>query len=607
MKNFRKSINNILPCDIELASLLVVGFITHWAALYFIFPGFYDPFWPNHADAYASVAVANTISYWELLNRPRPVGQLISGFVGKAGVRSAIFFFTCLVVINAVYTVFIIRKLIPELYNIKFKKFLIFAAIPYFFTLFTHPGQYIWAAYDGWALLSYLFLLITVNLLILRRGYLFVFGALMAAFLCKETYILSSILLMATWFIFFRESGDNRLLKICGILLFSILLSFYINRVNQSVFISGGNIDSPYLINLHPLSVLSETIRYCNEGVSLQGWLLLLAVMIIGFTNRNKLGSIFVVVSTTIVAGILALVPNSVLPNHHLGGYSWSAAYLLFLPVLYIPALCSGKLEKFWLLIFTMAIVVQPLFLQTRYKSGNWNIEQQRLLKRLQLNIQARLGMIHPESTRAILVTGLTMPFHPFHHGAVLHSFHNLGKTKFYVVSYVSPLISSKDVFATPPESNPVVYVKSEQVINIKFDEVWAFGSDGNIININEKYFHNFLGLDSLYYIFPEAGEILGVFSDSWREPDPYQLLRAGVALIGYNQPELAGKFLTACIGRIPTNPYGYYYQGIAQEMLGNNALANTYFISAINHDDKITPNPAFTSGFNRTQSKAVE
>jgi hypothetical protein len=590
---------------VEFIALLLAGFIMHAATLWLVFPGFYDPFWPNHSDFYGSVALANAGNYWDLLTLPRPVGQLISTLLGQAGVRGSIFLFTCLVVINAVGTIMLLRKFVPAMGNTKLTTFLIFGAIPYLFVVFSHPFQYTWAAYDGWATASYTLLLLAALLAINRYSVLLIFLSALAAFLVKETYVLSSLCLAGIWWIGASATDKPRLLRNLIGVFAAVILAYFINVRSESIFISDGGKESPYFINMAPDSVMSEFLRYCTEGVSLAGWLYLFLLVVMVLSNRNKLGGATALVIALPVAGLLALLPNALLPNHHFGGYSWNAAYLLFSPILFVVIL----LEARWKIGLALALVTfayaQPIFLGSHYKLNDWSVEQQMLLKRLQTNLSKLLETLPVDGAGTILVTGLNMPFHPFIHGAALRSFHELGNTKFAVVSYVKPFTPVIDVFKTPAKTNPVVFITPEQVQSLKFDKVWTFGGDGRIVKHVEQNFHSILGIDFAHFLlFPDAAEFLGVFSGNWVEPDWYQLLQSGVALIDYNQPELAVLCLTASMAKNSINPYSYYYLGITQDMLGNNTLARDWFTRAVDHDDKLAPNPAFAAGLNRMLRK---
>lgn len=577
----------------------------HAATLWLVFPGYYDPYWPNHSDFYGSVALANAGNFWDLLTRSRPVGQLISALFGQAGIRGSIFLFTCLVVINAVGTVMLLRKFVPALGNTKLTTFLIFGGAPYLFVVFSHPFQYTWAAYDGWATASYTLLLIAILLAIKRYSVLLIFLVALAAFLAKETYVLTSLFLAGIWWLCAAAADKPRLLRNLIGVFAAVILAYFVNARSGSVFIGSGGKESPYFINLEPVSIFSEFLHYCVEGVSLAGWIYLSLLVVMVLLNRNKLGGATTLVIALPVAGLLALLPNALLPNHHFGGYSWNAAYLLFTPILFVIILLEAK----WKIGLAFAVVTflfaQPLFLGSRYKLNDWSVGQQMLLKRLQTNLSKLLETLPIDGSRTILVTGLNMPFHPFRHGAVLRSFHELGNTKFAVVSYVKPLTPVIDVFKTPAETNPVVFIAPEQVQSLKFDEVWAFGGDGRIVKHVEQNFHSVLGIDlAQFLLFPDAAEFLGVFSEIWVEPDWYRLLQSGVAFIDYNQQELAVLSLTKCMEINSSNPYSYYYLGIAQEMLGNTGLARDWFTRAMDHDDKLAPNPAFAAGLNRMLQK---
>lgn len=586
---------------VEFTLALLVGFLIHAASLYLVFPGYYDPFWPNHSDLYGPVAQAMAGDYLGLLMEPRPVGQVISALFGLAGIRGSIFLITCLVVVNAAGTAMLFRSFIPSLNKTKFLHFLIIGCIPYFFLVFSHPYQYSWAVYDSWATASYSLLLVAVILAIRKYSFILVFITVLSAFLVKETYVLSILLLASISYLVASNKDKPKLLRnLIGVIV-AVIIAYLVNIQGKSVFISGGGVESPYYINFSFRSVFSEVLLYSTEGVSIVGWIYILFLMIIVLASHAKFGKTTFLIMAAPVAGLLALLPNSLLPNHHFSGYSWDAAYLIFSPVLVIVVFIVGRLTYGLAICLATVSFSQPFFLESRYHSNDWLMGQQIIQKRLLTSLSSFFEVVPPKGYGNILVTGLTMPFHPFVHGESLRSFHNLGNTKFSVVSYKNQLSPKINIFKTPKETNPVVFITPEQARILKFDEVWVFGVDGRIIKYSKKDFHNVLGIDYInYLLFPEVSEFLSVFSESFSEPDWYPLLQCGTILIDYNQPELATTCLTKSLAKNASNPYGYYYLGIAREMLGDLVTARGSFTRAVELDDKQASNPAFKLGLMR-------
>jgi hypothetical protein len=609
MKNYSltRTFVNIPDSYVEFTMVLLVGFIIHAITLWLVFPGYFDPYWPNHSDFYGEISLANVGSYWILLGWPRPLGQIINAWLGQTGVRGYIFLLTCLVVINAVGTVMLFRRFVLASFgSTNFVIFLTFGCIPYFFLVFSHPHQYTWAAFDGWAAESYTLLLISVLFAIKGYSTLLIFLTVLAAFLVKETYVLTVLFLAGIWWLGASSEDKPKLLRnLIGVFVASIL-AFWINIRNKSVFISGGEKPSPYHLSLTPSSICSEFIHYCTEGVALAGWILIALILLLALLNREKLGRATMLVIVLPFAGVLALLPNSLLPNHHYAGYSWNAVYLLFAPVLFLHILLTSKLKTALAVSLIVFSFIQPLFLESRYKLNDWTIEQQIQQKKLLLNLSKLLGEIPAKGLGTVLVTGLNMPFHPFlHQGEVLKSFHELGNTKFVVVSYANSPKPKGEILIPLDEAKLVNFVTSDQARTIKFDQVWTFGSNGRIINHGEQKVQQVLGLDLLHYlIFPEVAEALGVFSGNLSEHDARQLLVCGGKFIAYGQPELALRCLTESMKKNASNPYNYYYFGLAYEMLENNSLARKWFTGAVEHDDKLAPNPAFAASLRRSLNK---
>ena len=72
--------------------MLLVGLalLIHGLVLYFVFPGYYSPLWPNHSDFYIPVALAQSnLAFTDYLRFPRPMGFIFSGLIGHLGTRGA--------------------------------------------------------------------------------------------------------------------------------------------------------------------------------------------------------------------------------------------------------------------------------------------------------------------------------------------------------------------------------------------------------------------------------------------------------------------------------------------------------------------------------------
>lgn len=63
---------------LEAIALAAIFLVVHALVLVYVFPGFYDPFWPHHSDYYIAQALAyNEGGVLQILTQPRPLALLL--------------------------------------------------------------------------------------------------------------------------------------------------------------------------------------------------------------------------------------------------------------------------------------------------------------------------------------------------------------------------------------------------------------------------------------------------------------------------------------------------------------------------------------------------
>lgn len=173
---------------------------------------------------------------------------------------------------------------------------------------------------------------------------------------------------------------------------------------------------------------------------------------------------------------LLSILPNALLPNHHVSGYSFNGTYILYLPLLFIPVLGAEKMiSKLTIVLIFGACITSPLLNKVKYKSNDWTLIQENIERNL-LNALKPLILNSKQSSQPIrvLVVGITFPFSPFDHPECLRSFEHGDYFNFDIVKVDPPY---------PNERKDLVqFITPSDTLIKKYDQKWIFNGDGKII-----------------------------------------------------------------------------------------------------------------------------
>ena len=435
------------------------------------------------------------------------------------------------------------------------------------------------------------------------------FFTALVAFLCKETLGLTALGLGFVWLLFkVRERGFWLAAAPGAATALGLALALLSDRLKSSPFTAGSG---AYQTDLHPLSILHETLRYAEGAVNPLSVAVLAAAGWLAFRSLDR-RALWLAVPICVATAALAWVPNALIPRHYSSGYSWSGAYILFLPVLLVAGSRRRNIES---MISVAAILVfaalSPLLFLYEYRSAEnlWMLEQE-ATQRNQIKALADLETKLPEGGAPphILVTGVNSPFTIFHIASALHAIYpKFSRAKFDVVYYVKPVKETTDGVALIPtgSAQPAQY-----------DAVWVFNRDGTLRSAApppphpaDSYVPD-IGLtvrDTLIY-----PELIDVFphriSDQGSDrATAGQYFRCGTLLLTYQNAAMAEKCLARAIELLPKNPYYFYFHGIAQENLGKLDLARASYAKAVETDDPKNPNPIFRQALANVDAAAVK
>ncbi|KDP87536.1 hypothetical protein CF70_000550 [Cupriavidus sp. SK-3] len=602
--------NGVLRFPALEATALAVTFLTvHALVLLFIFPGFYEPFWPHHSDYYIAQALAYSEGgIRQILSEPRPLALLLFAQFGKLGVQGAVAASFAVVVANFVGIAMMLRRA----FGLALSPAFFFAAAGFAYLLTSHPYQYEYSTWDLFSQLSFLFLLFGVYLGLQRYAYWQVFPLALVGFLIKETYVASASILAFAWLLHHLRSSGRRAAAPLIIILLAFIVAFALNRLNGSLFTGGADFaGSPYQIVLQPQSILAQWTQYAVEGISLASAAVIvmtIAIIALVFGPTSPITRTALAMS---VAGAVAWLPNSVLPNHHHSAYSWAGAYLLFASVLLLPAAFQrgGIGTKILLAALTVAALCSPRSFTAAYAKERWIVENQQRQQRL---VKALRGLIEqiPQGQSSVIVSGLNGPFSPFDHWQSILSMSPPASFHFNVMRY--PPNGAKSEVAMSAigriDAIPgiVSWITPDQLNATNATNVWLFRSDGSLIQMagQQTYIRDWpdfgiIKLDILRY--PDLLDLVSTYKPSSLSNDErgYLFLRCGTIFLSYNAAPQAEFCLRESAKLLPRNPYSHYFLGNALEQQGKTKEARLAYSEAVKMEST-SPNPAFSQALQR-------
>lgn len=579
------------PLIFEYAKILVVVLFSYWIALKFIYPGYFDPLWPNHTDYYMPLAVSNyDASLLSFFGWPRPVGMMLLWLLGMFGLHGSILFVILTIFANITGTSMLVRRVFGVQGG---WKFLCGVFVISFFT-FSLPSFYVFYTHDIFAHASYSFLLVGGWLWWYWRNewsitkIISVFVIALLAFLTKETFGAAAAFL--SLLVCFRTKG--KLVRfypgiaVCAALLIALIYSVAIG--SEFVNVAANGIDDAYRINISPASVVAEWFRYAREGTGWVGAFFVLFSISSLLAFSKQFSSVRTYYFALLAAGLLVWLPNSVLPNHHYAGYAWSAVYLVMAPVAVAAALIESRaIAAIFLIIIFGAGVLYGNTGRNKYDEGEWvkvqeNI-QRNLLKGLESNI---LGVPVEDPPIRVLVTGLSFPFSPFEQPLSLKYF-NRGRNIIYHVIEYGP---SKGIVST----DHVRFLNTSEVALSDYTQVWGFNKNGERAFVEldperlvEKIYGTLgAGVDAkILLLYPALRrEFLDIDEkiQSRVMGDGYKLLKIGQELMEYGDVGDANFFLNRASILLPENPYPLFFLGKVAQQKGDLKLAEKYFLKAV-------------------------
>jgi hypothetical protein len=301
--------------------------------LKFVFPGYIRPFSPHHNDFYIPPGLAfDEFSFWQHLHFPRPAAFFLVEWAGLLGLNGWILVFIAIALLNVFALIRLSERLAGR------------AAYPpwvllYLLLVLAQPCFYMDYVHDAGATASLLYILLAMHAWLSfketgRKRYLgFCFILFLLTWLTKETYFLSALVFWGVETIRTRDKLRRAALLTLGALAATFAVGLLQSVFSINPFFSAhSSPSSPYYISFAAASVLrsyAKLLQALFTPVSLGIVLLALCSL---WRNRTAL----LYGAALFVAGLVALLPNSVLPNHIDLMYAWTGACLAFAPVLFV-------------------------------------------------------------------------------------------------------------------------------------------------------------------------------------------------------------------------------------------------------------------------------
>lgn len=458
--------------------------------------------------------------------------------------------------------------------------------------LASHPYQYQFSIWDAFSELSLLFLLVAINIYLRGGGFWTPVGFAFLAFLSKETYFVSAIFMAGTYAISERLKPTS-LLPGVGIIAAGVG-AFVCERLIGSPFTAGGaGPDDPYRVVVGFASVWHQWLQYLSEGfnpASAAVVVLAIAGVAVGAGPRSKQALWSTILPA---AGLAALLPNCLLPNHHFAAYTWNTAYFFYAPIVMLGVGSGRKVVSLAIVIATFGVALySPLLSAKAFADQEWFLMNQRRQRNL-LSAMSNLARAIPAKNESILVSGLDFPYSMFEYKSAAKSLGAPVGTRFYVVDYhAGKPASIVTLFNRSDDS--VSLVSPVRAETLRFDEAWLIRDDGTLIaKLRSPELpaakDGFSPGEMLVY--PALIDILG--SVVHESPDGYAYLRCGTRLLAYGNLALARRYLEASRTLIPDNPYPYYWLGVTFEQEGLRSEARKAYQGAVAHE-AASPNPVF-------------
>jgi tetratricopeptide (TPR) repeat protein len=321
--------------------------------------------------------------------------------------------------------------------------------------------------------------------------------------------------------------------------------------------------------------IAKTALGFLSDSLTWPAILILLLVLALLWRERK----ILVVAISFVAAGIAAILPNSLLPNHAIALYAWSAVPLLFAPVLILP--------RRWLAMAPL-LVLTCLWVWTNrvaYRSAGeqWEVAQEKVNERV---LQSFAKIKHSDNgAYRLLVSGLNAPLSPWGYEDFVRV--ALGDHKWTLLVLAESADRTGKYLSTRhiAEVNPANY-----------DGVVEYGPDGNMLRaLTGPAYFAAIRNDPEQVLVPELDKNPNDFAS---------LLKAGTVLLDWGDVDRAQSYLEQAVrASNGANPYPFFFLGQCAERKHDRAAALGYYEKAVRADAE-PRNPFFQQSVDRLTTR---
>ncbi len=392
----------MLACALTAAAL-------YWVCLRYLFPGYFAPLSAFHGDFYEYASLREK-TLWQILHYPRPAAYLVMKLLGFGGIHSEMAGGICIALIGIWLTVLLARTLAGSLHWS-----LLLAVAIYCALLFAQPDFYFEHRHDLPAEASYLFLICALLCWtrFLSNRQIFCAASTAAASVLfvfsKETFFVSSLLLLAGFAFVDRKNTRWHAGFLVSLAALEAAAFLWTAHLHGPFVNPNAAPDNTYRIDLSPASLARTFWFYLSH---LFTPFLFAALAWALFLLRRQKRLLFLGIAFA-AAGLAALAPNAVLPNHTTEEYAWIGAPLMLAPIL----LAAG--EAIWPgAVVLLVLTALTLFIPSSYPAGynspelTYSLTQDKVGELIARSV-AKLHSI-PQGSR-VLVVGLDSVYVPFY------------------------------------------------------------------------------------------------------------------------------------------------------------------------------------------------
>ena len=400
--------------------LFAIAALAYFFCLQFVFPGYFHPLYPHHDDFYFPPGLSfDGHSLLDKLQWPRPLGFLVTELLGKLGLKGYLFALVLVTLANATLTMSLARRIFGQPISW-------FIGLAYCILLFAHPDFYVDYLHDAFGTLAYLYLILAMHAWYSYRetngGHWPVICAILvlAIAFTKETYFLSAL---CFWMVQIylcrgaqRRTGVLMLAGSCAFFVAGLAANAY--SMKTVLHLQTGA-TSPYRVSLEPAAVVRGFWFYASRLFHPAVLVLVCGGVAVLYRRREQM----IMAWALLLAGICALLPYTVLPNHVDSMYAWTGATLLFRRSCSFRGHSTGRPPGEPLRPMRGVAALAFLSIRTstaQYEEHRWTIAQEKANRNIIDSYPALKGL--DASVRKVLITGLDMPFQPFHTASYIRS-----------------------------------------------------------------------------------------------------------------------------------------------------------------------------------------